>query len=410
MRLWVLITALAIATFLGALIHQDPGYALFVYRNWTIEMPLWITVFLLFVMVAVTLIVLWTINLFFSSSKTVKHFWKKHKANNARLQTYHGLLELAEGHWQKAERYLTQSAPHSEIPLINYLSAAKAAEEGGSTERRDRYLQLAFDLSADSDVAVRLTQAQLQLKHGELDASVKNLQQLQQQSPKHPKVLRLLCTLYQAMNDFQSLFALLPSLRNTDALSSQALERLEQKIYPALLPSYAEKGTRALMRFWQESPSVLQSNPSFVLDYAKLLVKQSAEDEAEVVLRSTLKKNWNSDLVHLYGLVVGRFPKKQLSFAESLLPEHFDDPILRLTIGRLCLRNQLWGKAREHLEQSLSIKPLMETYAELGQLMDQLGLPEKRDEYYKKGLLTAIQPLNQKTNKPQLCLSNEDRL
>lgn len=414
MRLWLFITVLTIATAIGVIIHQDPGYAFFSYGNWTIEMPLWIMVFLFVLTVTISLFVLWILNAFFSGTRTVKYLWKRRQEHNARIQTYRGLLELAEGHWQKAERYLTQSAPYSETPLLNYLSAAQAAEEGGSIERRDRYLQLALDASAGSDVAVRLTQAQLQLKHGELDASVRNLQRLHQEAPKHPKVLRLLCTLYEAMNQWQALFALLPAIKKSQALPKELIERLELKAYPALLPLTAEKGTRALMRFWQECPIIIQSTPSFVLTYAKILIKQGAPDEAESVIRGYLKKSWDSELAHLYGLVQGKAPKKQLSFAETLLPEHLSDPWLRLTLGRLYIRNQLWGKAREHLEQGLTIKALPETYAELGALMEQLGLPEKRDEYYKKGLLLATQTVNLLAVAPPspstLCLSVEDSL
>ncbi|HQW58531.1 MAG TPA: hypothetical protein PK583_06220, partial [Gammaproteobacteria bacterium] len=72
-------------------------------------------------------------------------------------------------------------------------------------------------------------------------------------------------------------------------------------------------------------------------------------------------------------------------------PEHFTNPILLLTLGRLCLANQLWGKARDYLEKSLNLMPLPETYAALGFLMEYLELREKSEEYYKKGLLLATQ-------------------
>ena len=97
-----------------------------------------------------------------------------------------------------------------------------------------------------------------------------------------------------------------------------------------------------------------------------------------------------------------------------MLPDHFQDPALLLTVGRLCAQNQLWGKARDYLERSLFLAPNPETYAELGQLMDQLGQHQKRDEYYKKGLIAATQSNASPTpsdNHPDLfCVSDEDRL
>jgi len=391
MRLWIFISALALATAIGIFITQDPGYALFAYGDWAIEMPLWVSAIVFIVAVTLVIVTLNLINTIFFSSRQVKLWWGKHQEQSARKKTHRGLIELAAGRWKNAEKYLIQSAAHSDTPLVNYLSAAKAAEEGDSPERRDRYLQLAFDVSAGSDVAVRLTQAQLQLEHGDLAQSIRNLERLREEAPKNPKVLRLLCTLYEAMNDWQSLYALLPFMQKTHALTPAVLEKLEQKVYPPLLPLFGEKGLKALMTFWQDCPASIQSNPTAIAIYAKILVQKAAMAEAENLLRQALKKCWNSQLAYLYGTLTTSHPKTQLSFIESFLSTHPDDAILWLSAAKICLSNQLWGKARDYLESSLSLAPLPETYALLGQLMEQLNLREKSDQYYKQGLLAATQ-------------------
>ena len=393
MRLWSFIIVLTLATGLGVIISQDPGYALFSYGHWTVEMPLWLSVFFMILIISMALLTLWFIRTLFSGSHQIKGWWKKHQEHTARRQTYQGFLALAEGRFKKAERYLIQSAAHSDTPLINYLSAAKAAAEGNASERRDHYLRLALEVDAGSDMAIRLTQAQLQFKHGELAESVRTLERLHSKTPKHPKVLRLLCTLYEARLDWPALYALLPECRKTQVLPKDALKSLEKKIYPALLPTYADQGLKVLMAFWQQSPDYIQSDPTIIDDYVKLLAAQSAHNAIESLLRTTLKKKYDQDLVHLYGLQIGEFPQKQLVFAESLLPEHFTNPILLLTLGRLCLASQLWGKAREYLEKSLQLRPLPETYAALAALMEHLEFFEKSQAYYKKGLLLATQAL-----------------
>jgi HemY protein len=391
MKLWIFISVLALATAIGIFITEDPGYALFAYGDWAIEMPLWVSAIVFIVAVTLVIVTLNIINTIFFSSRQVKLWWGKHQEQSARKKTHRGLIELAAGRWKNAEKYLIQSAAHSDTPLVNYLSAAKAAEEGDSPERRDRYLKLAFDVSAGSDVAVRLTQAQLQLEHGDLAQSIRNLERLREETPKNPKVLRLLCTLYEAMNDWQSLHALLPFIQKTHALTPTALERLEQKIYPPLLPFFGEKGLKSLMAFWQDSPLSIQSNPTVIAIYAKILVQKLAISEAENLLRQSLKKCWNSQLIYLYGTLITSHPKTQLSFVESFLSDHAGDPIVWLSAAKICLSSQLWGKARDYLEKSLSLAPLPETYALLGQLMEQLNLRQQSDQYYKQGLLAATQ-------------------
>ena len=62
--------------------------------------------------------------------------------------------------------------------------------------------------------------------------------------------------------------------------------------------------------------------------------------------RDALKKQWDTGLVETYGLLDIAEPGKQLSAMERFLADHPDDPTLLLTLGRLSLRAQLWGKAR----------------------------------------------------------------
>lgn len=399
MRLWTLILVLFLATIAGIYIRQDPGYVLFAYRDWTMEMPLWLSAVLFILLLSLALFTLWILNTVFQSGYRVKGWWFKHKQNLARRNTTRGLLELTEGHWLKAERYLRDAARFSDAPVINYLSAAKAAEESGAPDRRDRYLQLAYDLSGSSDVAVRLTEAQLRFKQGDMAQSIHTLQNLQAEQPKHPQVLRLLCTIYEATQDWQALYNLLPSLRKANIFpSKESRELLEQKIYQALLPIRAKEGKASLIHFWDNAPSSVQQSKDSIAIYAQALIDKGADTEAESLLRASLKKNWDKELGQLYGIVQGPSPQKQLNFAESLLQKDKDDkpqspthqdPVLLLTLGRLSFRNQLWGKAKDYLEASIAQKPSAEAYALLAELMDRLGFPLKRDECYKKGLLCA---------------------
>ena len=109
-------------------------------------------------------------------------------------------------------------------------------------------------------------------------------------------------------------------------------------------------------------------------------------NEAELILRNALRKEWQPILIKQYGLVKSSTLEKQLTFAESLSKDHDNHPLLLLTLGRLCMYNDLWGKARAYLEASIGNKELPETYKELGLLMEYLNEPQLAAEYFKKGL------------------------
>jgi HemY protein len=110
---------------------------------------------------------------------------------------------------------------------------------------------------------------------------------------------------------------------------------------------------------------------------------------AEEVVRDTLRRGYDRDLVYLYGLIEGKEKDKQLSTAEKWLEGNERDPVLLLTLGRLCIRHQLWGKARSYLEASLGIEPRSDTYRELGRLLEKINQPKEAAEFYRKGLILA---------------------
>ena len=117
-------------------------------------------------------------------------------------------------------------------------------------------------------------------------------------------------------------------------------------------------------------------------------------NEAEALLRDGIKRGWNAELVELYGRVRTDNPEAQLASAEAWLRGRPEDPSLLLTLGRLCLQNQLWGKARSYLESSLKRRPMAQTYGELAALMGQLGEADKAFDYYRRGLESTVSELS----------------
>ena len=94
-------------------------------------------------------------------------------------------------------------------------------------------------------------------------------------------------------------------------------------------------------------------------------------------------------LVRLYGLVTGSNPDKQLLTAESYLQNHARDSALLLTLGRLCMRNKLWGKARDYLQESIDVQANPEAYYEFAKLHEFEGDRKQAATCYEKGLTLA---------------------
>ena len=108
---------------------------------------------------------------------------------------------------------MIQALPNTDTPLLNYLTAARAAQKMGDSKLRDHYLREAQHSMPDAKIAVELTQAQLQLANNQWEQALATLRHLHDLAPHHPYVLKLLMNLYKEIRDWPQLIAILPDLR-----------------------------------------------------------------------------------------------------------------------------------------------------------------------------------------------------
>jgi HemY protein len=362
------------------------------WEQWLIEMPLWLAgLGTLALTMACYILILGGYHLTRIGDFFVR-LGQSRRQRRARDLTNRGLIAFAEGQWANAEKGLVQGARDSETPLLNYLTAAKAAQEQSAVDRRDRYLRLAHDAVSNADVAIGLSQAQLQLSGGQYQQCLATLAHLRSIAPDHRHVLKLMMQVHQALNDWTALQKLLPELVRDRILPPVELTSLERQVYKGLLaqsivkPSFEPSALKAL---WQKVPLEVKNDTVVVSMYVKALLQVNQEAEAENVLRSALKSQWQDDWVALYGQLQGACLQKQLQHAEGWLKEQANNPTLLLTLGRLCLKSQLWGKAQRYFESSLGLSPNPQTHAELARLLDRLGKAEESAQHYRKGLLLA---------------------
>ena len=372
---------------IGVVLSRDSGYVLLSFGNYTLEMSLALLLLLLAALFAA---------LYFGIRLMVRtvhlpqdvRSWKQRRGSRLAQQAMtRGLLEMSEGNWQSAERRLVRFADRSETPLLNYLAAARAAQLQGAHDRRDSYIRLAHDAMPSADVAVSLTQAELQLADQQLEQALATLNHLRSVAPRHNYVLRLLRRLYEQLGDWEHLRELLPELRRRKVEDEADLQRLEIRTHHALLEhAFLADDPQRLAMAWADVPRGLREAPQLLSDYAGYLQETGQDMKAEQLLRDALRKQWDSGLVETYGLLETGEPGKQLSHMEKFLADHPDDPTLLLTLGRLSLRAQLWGKARGYLEACIGRNGPPQAYRELGQLLERMHEPDKAIDIYRRGL------------------------
>ncbi len=381
------------AAYMALIAKEDPGYALLSHGDWSVEGTLVLLVTALSLLISAILLLIYFLVKTIKFPGKVGHWNRNRKTVKAIENCNKGYIELAEGNWREAEKHLKKSANDSGMPILNYLAAARAAQEDGSSHRRDNYLLQAHKSDPQADIAIGLTQAELQIKDGQAEQALATLMHLRSVAPRHKQVLKMLFRVYQQLNSWKDLENLLPELRKNHIFEHEVLSQYEQSLSKQLMSQALQnKNQGELKAIWNRLPKVTRAEPEMIHFYCQLLLSIGEQELALGLIKEGIKRHWHASLILLYGLAHEKDAAKQLETAESWLSDNGRGAELLLTLGRLSLNNQLWGKARDYLSESLVVTPSTEAFQVLGELYeDQLDDPVEAMNCYREGLILSAQ-------------------
>lgn len=390
---WIILIALFGGLILGPLISNVPGSTYILLDQTAIEFKNNFAIAL----VLLSLVGLWLLwilirYLLKTSNLTVGWFGDRN-LRKARQQTIDGMIALAEGHWKTAENLLVKGAKFRDTKLINYLAAARAAQEQDDHKSRDQYLQEAAKAQPDAHIAIGLTQAQLKIRHRQYEQALATLNHLRELSPHHPYVLKLLHQLYTKLGDWERIIELLPKLHKNRVYSAERVADIEVIAWAELLSLIAKReGLTAVNEQWLKLSKNVRKRPEAQLAYAEILAEQHQYDQLELHIKDSMKQQWQERLAELYGMIESQEPSRTLATAETWLKQKPNNAVLLTTLGKLSLRAQLWGKAKKYLEQSIEQQATAEAYYYLGQAYKELGHPIQAQEVFYTGLANEVSP------------------
>jgi len=389
-KIFFIIGGLFLAAGAALLIQKDPGYLLVGYGTLSVETSLAVALIALVIIFAALYLLIRSFVYFINIPSRLNLWGAQRRKNRSQKELTTGLIESAEGHWEKAEKFLIKHASESDTPLLNYLVAARAAQFRKDYSCRDHYLQLAHKSVPKADIAINITQAELQLEHNQLEQALATLKHLKALSPKHPHILRLLSETYKKLNEWEALQKMLPTLKKSKAYNLDEFLSLEKTVWLNVFHKQAQPGSAAnLQQQWKLLPKAPQKDFELQNTYFSAMIEAGAGEEIERLLRASLDTQWHDELVPLYGRIEMTNQSVQIENAESWLAHQPKNAILLRMLGGLCARNQLWAKAEGYYEASIHSTPTVSALKQLGDLYSQQGDKTKAAECFKRGLALA---------------------
>ncbi len=376
----IIILALLISVIAANALLTDPGYVAVSIRGYLFETSVPVLLFGIFIIV----LGIWFVQKLLAAPRLMGEAAGRYRAGRAGQKLTQGLIEVAEGNYAKGEKLLARATSTSDTPLFGYLQAARAAHLQGQDDRRDEWLKIAYEQNPEAANAVFLTQAEFQLDRGQHEQALATLRQLEDNTREHSYALDLLGRLYYRLGDWKELANVLPRIAKHGRVKQETLDTWAIKVDSVALEEAQD--VAEVDAAWKSVPKRLKTRLELLECYFESLGRVGEPDRAEKELAARLKSDWRGPLVSLYGRIESSNSSRQLGIAEGWLDKHADDPELLLATARLCLRNELWGKARSYLETVISLAPSPEAYQEYGYLLNEMGEGDAAAQAFRDGL------------------------
>lgn len=382
------------ALLLGAvgiwLVQQDRGYILISLGITTVEMSFWVGVLIYLISV---IILMWLISTlrWLLHAGGIRSWWGNLRRSKQMNKTATGLLLFHGGDWQKSSKLLVQSAKNSEIPQVNLVYAATAAgknKDWGQCQLLLERLKLDYPETA---VQADLIWVDFLLQDSKFDQALERLISLNSACPNNPAVLKSMASVYRQQSDWSALIDLLPVVKKLQVFEKKDLRILEEETFCGLLRAFSNNpisdGSKTqLEALWSKIPKQQRQQTDTLIAYIDALVLLDDSSLALNLLSKRLDVQWQDKLIEKFGSLTVKASKKQLAIAEKWLSRHPKNPHLLLALGRICSHMELFGKARDYLEQAVELAPSAQTYFDLATIYGEIGEEKARFQTYQRGL------------------------
>lgn len=381
---WIVaLFALAVAVALGARLND--GYVLLVMPPWRLEISLNLLILaglgLFIVFYAVLRGVLVTLGL----PQRVRDFRARSRREQAAEVFQDAVRLLFEGRFGQALKKAGEAHGNGTAPGLSALIAARAAQRLRQPDKQQFWLEHAKTDDPRTEAATLMLEAEMAIEEHRFAEALASLGKLQGKLGRHIAALRLELRAQQGCGHWDEVLKLARHLAKRGALPAEVVAEITSQAHLANIRQ--RSGDRDQLAAYLRQLPDEERGRRVTLAAAAALLAQDAQAETQQLIERVLAQGkdaeWQSELVELYGKLSGGEQTARIARAESWLRQHPDDAGLLLALGRMCIRQKLWGKAQSYLEASLSVADSQAGHLELARLCDQLQRTDEANRHYR---------------------------
>ncbi len=387
---WIL-SLFALAVAIALALRFNDGYALFVWPPYRFEVSLNLFALLVGAGFAAAYLLVRFIFGAIALPAQVREYRERRRREAARVMLLDAVGAFFEGRFGRAEKSAARVAESADTAAIGSVLAARAAHELRHYDERDAYLARAEQLAPEAPTMRLIAAADMLLDQRRFQDALVVLKRLPE---KHTAALRLELKAQQQAKNWEQVLQLINQLERRNVFDALQAGQLRRNAYRENLKRTA-LDQHALDDCWNKIPAEQKRDVKISAAAAQCYLALGGVAQAQQIIEQALALEWDSELVGLYAECGSGDTVRQIERAEQWLESNRRDAVLLLTLGRLCARQELWGKAQNYLEASISVEPLYSAYLELAQLHDRLGNADAARRHFRQSLDLAVGQLKQ---------------
>jgi len=380
--LWTLVLAV-VAVGIALFARHSTGYVVIVASPYRIELSLNLLVFL----VAAGYLAFYTLARLVATLIAIPARVRGYRAERARSKLRQALndalLAFFQGRYASAEKSAAAALTGEETKGIAAIIAARSAHELGRFSEREQFLDQAKGAAPEVDQARLTTLADLLVSQERYDEALAVLNDLSARDARNLRLLKLKLQAEQAMRRWDEAIDTVDALVKLGGVGPAEAASVRRAAHLGNLNRKAQDAA-ALAAYWKQLPAEMRVDPAVAATAARYHLTLGDTAQAQAIIEQALEREWNPSLVALYGEAAGSNALPQIERAERWLRQHARDPALLLALGKLCMRQELWGKAQSYIEASLALEPTHDGHMTLAALMERIGKPQEAVLHFRR--------------------------
>ncbi|MDR2364960.1 MAG: hypothetical protein LBD68_03780 [Zoogloeaceae bacterium] len=390
MRSFIWLLVLIVLAVAASLLAHNDGIVMMMLPPWRVEISLTFLVILLLFAFALAYGLVRALSFALALPKKARAYQQERERAEGQIALEKAIRFLFAGRYGHALRTAESAWRVGQFAATAALIAARAAQRMRKTEEVALWLERAEVAAAgETAIAAHMIGAEVALEMGDEQAALTHLQEVQRQQGRHIAALRLEMRARQGIGDVQGVLRLLRQLEKRDGMSAGTASEIRRKTHQQALLQRQSNAGELLAYFNALSRS--EQTPRLALSAARNLHRAGEDGAAAEILENAIANLGDNDemfseLAALYGRLTatpGKALTTRIAHAENWLAARPQNARLLLALGRLCIRQQLWGKAKNYLEASLSIAASHEAHFTLACLLDSLEETDAANRHFR---------------------------